>query len=162
MPRRYTDQEFIKAFWKRVKIVDYFDCWEWQAARNSAGYGHVGRAGKHILCHRLAWGFTYGQIPYGLCVLHKCDNPLCCNPNHLFLGTIKDNVMDMMAKGRQGKGHTAVGEQCMASRLKREQIVTIRTLKLAGMSAVQLAKRYDVTRGHIHKIVTGESWGHVV
>lgn len=160
MPKRYTEKEFIKAFWSRVKISDFFSCWEWQAATNSAGYGHVGRSGRHILCHRLAWEFAYGPIRNGLCVLHKCDNPPCVNPNHLFQGTIRDNSLDMVKKGR-ARWNSAVGEQCAVARLSQSQVLLIRSLKSEGKSAVELGVAFGVTRGHIHKIVSGESWNHI-
>lgn len=76
-------------------------CWVWQAHRNRAGYGQFWFEGRSQKAHRIVWIITYGEIPDGLCVLHRCDNPPCCNPEHLFLGTKADNTADMDAKGRR-------------------------------------------------------------
>lgn len=75
-------------------------CWPWTGSRTRTGYGKCSVDGRHVAAHRLAWQLTNGPIPDGLHVLHRCDNPPCCNPGHLFLGTHTDNVRDMLAKGR--------------------------------------------------------------
>jgi len=91
----------IGSFWKKVIKKD--GCWEWAACTNESGYGifHTGK--KTDRAHRVSWILTNGEIPSGLFVCHKCDNPPCTNPDHLFLGTNKDNVDDMIAKGRNSK-----------------------------------------------------------
>ena len=78
------------------------DCWEFQGCRTDFGHGQISADRKNIRlrAHRVAWEIWKGPIPEGLCVLHKCDNPPCCNPEHLFLGTKKDNTRDMISKGR--------------------------------------------------------------
>lgn len=88
-------------FWSKVDTDG--DCWEWQAAKNPKGYGFFGlgrRGDGHALAHRVAYELTTGSIPDGLCVLHKCDNPGCVRPDHLWLGTRADNNRDMIGKGR--------------------------------------------------------------
>jgi len=85
-----------------VRDVDT-DCWLFSGSLNSDGYGNVrigGRKGKTVKTHRLAWEEFFGPIPDGLRVCHRCDVPSCCNPDHLFLGTQRDNVTDMVSKGR--------------------------------------------------------------
>lgn len=91
-------------FWEKVDRRGPDECWEWQGARNSKGYGELGRAKgkKNEYAHRLAYRIHYGSISEGMFVLHRCDNPPCCNPRHLFEGTPQDNTDDMIAKGRQG------------------------------------------------------------
>ena len=84
-------------FWSKVDRSG--KCWLWTASRNSSGYGKFDGEGAH----RVAWRLAYGVIPYGACVLHRCDMPRCVNPAHLWLGTQADNVADMVAKGRQRK-----------------------------------------------------------
>src|SRR5690348_6874526 len=86
--------------WDHVEIGTPDECWLWQGETNGT-YGRVrNHRGPSWSSHRLAWRLTFGAIPEGLCVLHKCDVPLCCNPAHLFLGTLLDNNRDMFAKGR--------------------------------------------------------------
>jgi hypothetical protein len=75
-------------------------CWEWTGHRNAAGYGHISLDGQFVLAHRHSWALFKGPIPDGLFCLHRCDNPPCVRPDHLFMGTKKDNAMDMAAKGR--------------------------------------------------------------
>lgn len=77
-------------------------CWEWQGTRNSGGYGTLSGNENGLLAHRVAYEILVGEIPKGMFVCHKCDNPPCCNPSHLFLGTPKDNIRDMIDKGRHG------------------------------------------------------------
>lgn len=92
---------FEDRFWSKVAIVDdETSCWEWQAGKLKYGYGRVRVGDKNQLTHRIAWSLIYGEIPEGICVLHHCDNPPCCNPKHLFLGSIADNNADCVAKGR--------------------------------------------------------------
>lgn len=87
----------------RVKINPETGCHEWTGCVVGFGYGAMQYLGKKRTTHRLAWEFNFGPIPDGLWVLHKCDNPPCCNPKHLFLGTPKDNVHDSIAKKRRAK-----------------------------------------------------------
>jgi hypothetical protein len=100
-------------FWGNVSIDKDDKCWEWKRGRRKSGYGKLWYNGKTTLAHRVAWLKTYGPIPEGLCVLHKCDNPPCVNPSHLFLGTNKDNSRD---KENKGRGNTAPGTAAAAAK----------------------------------------------
>lgn len=89
-------------FWQRVAHSS--ECWLWTGPKVGRGYGKTHWNGKTARAHRVAWEITYGPIADGMCVLHKCDNPACCRPDHLFLGTYADNNRDMKKKGRTARG----------------------------------------------------------
>ena len=100
-------------FWSHVVTMPN-GCMEWTGATDPKGYGHGTVNGGHFAAHRRAWELANGPIPNGLHVCHHCDNPPCCNPEHLFLGTMKDNMMDMVSKGRswqQRKTHCPQGHE---------------------------------------------------
>lgn len=100
---KYTEKD-IQRFWSKVAITANPDkCWEWTRALATGGYGsfYDRNIGRNAIASRVAWEMTYGEIPPGMKALHKCDNPCCCNPNHIFIGTQKDNMQDMVRKGRK-------------------------------------------------------------
>lgn len=96
----------MDAEWKKVRAIRRFwtyakqgpGCWEWTGARAAHGYGQVWDGQRQTGAHRMAWRLTFGKIPKGLVVCHRCDNPPCCNPSHLFLGTPSDNARDAFQK----------------------------------------------------------------
>lgn len=147
-------------FWNRVNKSG--GCWEWTRAK-TLGYGRIGyRAnGKAVarLAHRLSWEFANGPIPDGMCVLHKCDNPSCVRPDHLFLGTKKDNTRDMMSKGRNGCGH---GENTKQARLTAAQVRELRRRYVRGIvRACDLAKEFGVHTATVNRVVANQSWKHL-
>lgn len=93
-------------FWSKVDKRGLDECWPWKAAvrRKDEGYGAFWLEGRHQPASKVAWRLTHGQIADGLEVCHRCDNPQCCNPGHLFLGARQDNNADKVAKGRQARG----------------------------------------------------------
>lgn len=151
----------IQRFWSKVDRSG--DCWIWTACRHKQGYGEmgvwVGGKVRTLLAHRAAWALMKGEIPKGLLVLHRCDNPPCVNPSHLFLGTQRDNMRDCSAKGRAGKLR---GSQIGNSKLTEEQVVEIRRLfSLGGMSKAALGRMFGVTDVNIFDIVARKRWKHV-
>ena len=89
-------------FWSKVEIGTPDECWPWKAARNSFGYGLFRHpVGKMVVAHRVAWSISHGPIPDGKVIMHSCDNPACCNTNHLTLGTQSDKMFDAVSKGRK-------------------------------------------------------------
>jgi hypothetical protein len=132
-------------------------CWLWTGDRNSWGYGRIGEGGrgkrqKLILVHRASYEVHVGPIPKGAHVLHRCDVPACVNPEHLFLGSLSDNVQDCLAKGR----HVALkGENNPRSKLTRETVAAIRTSKL---TVSELARQHGVSRRAISFALKSETW----
>lgn len=145
-------------FWAKVDCFGPDDCWPWTAGKR-LGYGRLYVAGRKETAHRLAYALAVGPIPEGLCVLHRCDNPGCCNPAHLFLGTQADNVADMEAKGRAVHRSARPGEGHHAARLNAAQAIVIRAA--TGMSQRALAREYGVCQQTISDIVRRRRWAHL-
>lgn len=99
----YAKAAPLQSFWVNVRIGDPDECWPWTGSKQRKGYGTVNRFKRQWVAHRFAWEMMNGPIPEGMLVCHKCDNPPCCNPAHLFLGTNKENLMDCVAKGRHAE-----------------------------------------------------------
>lgn len=114
----------IKRFWLKVSVMEQDKCWEWLSAKNNKGYGKMGVGKKTIDSHRLSYLINKGDIPENYCVCHTCDNPSCVNPNHLFLGTVRENAVDMVYKGR-GK---YILPPSTKINLKEEEIALIGTM----------------------------------
>ena len=131
-------------------------CWEWQGGKGTRGYGTLRMNGVTYSTHRLAWELSHGAIPSGLHVLHECDNPACCRPDHLFLGTARDNIHDCLRKGRFHHGENTGG-----ARLSEADVRVIRMLH-PRMTYTEIGKRYGVNYGTIKAIVLGKTWKHVI
>lgn len=144
-------------FWKMVDRSG--DCWEWQGAKLK-GYGQLTMGNRRWLAHRLAWIFTNGEIPDALWVLHKCDNPPCVRPDHLFLGTQFDNMADAASKGRM-PGPGLCGENVATAKLTEQDVREIRALHESGMPQRAIARRFRVTRQNVRCIVRRITWKEV-
>lgn len=131
------------------------DCLVWR--RPGGGrYGQVRQDGKFVYVHRLAYTLSVGPIPPGMCVCHRCDNPRCIRPDHLFLGTDADNTRDKVMKGRQSRGEshgTAV--------LRSADVQAIRGEVARGRSQRAVAKQFGVGQMQVSRIVRGQRWGHL-
>lgn len=163
--------EIITRFWSKVQRVGPGDCWNWTACRTkdpsgNLRYGLFGVYRKNRLAHRVAYMISNGNIPDGLFVCHSCDNPACCNPSHMFLGTPDDNMKDKVAKGRQSHCGTRtpnVGETSPHAKLTDEKVRLIRSIYKQGHTTVkQIARDFGVAQSLIARVVRRQSWKHVV
>lgn len=148
---------FPERFWKQVEIGDANSCWNWTGEMNSKGYGIYERCKVRKVAHRWAWLLTHGVLDESRCLLHKCDNPLCCNPSHLVPGTMKQNSEDMVKKRRN-----KYGTKHYRAKLDDEKVRTVRQLLAAGDSTTNIGKRFGVDSASIRDIRSGYSWKHVV
>ena len=146
-------------FWSKVDKSGGESCWPWKAYRHPKwGYGTFGFGGKMQLAHRVAWILSNGPIPAGLSVLHRCDNPPCCNPAHLFVGTQQQNIADCLSKGRF---HDQLGESNNAAKLTERAVIEIRAWLACGESRARIARTYQVAKASINRIAWGLTWKHV-
>jgi hypothetical protein len=131
-------------------------CIEWVGYRNNDGYGMINRSGKMIGTHCLSYELKHGPIPKGLCVCHSCDNPACCNEEHLYLDTHAGNMADRDAKERSAKG-----ESNGRAKLTEYDVVVIRRRLAAGETHRKIAAAFGVAQSAIDKIKTGRTWSHL-
>ena len=131
----------IRRFEARVRKAGGCGCWVWTGALNNGGYGRFVIGGREELAHRAAWMLYKGEIPDGLLVLHRCDNPGCVRSDHLFLGTHADNAMDKMLKGRGG-----------TTKLSDEQVREIRAVRAEGVKVRVIAEQFGVVTSTVSDI----------
>lgn len=161
----------INRFWSHVAKDAEGACWMWTGGRFVNGYGLLHLKRSPFVAHRIAWVIANGPIPPRLFVLHKCDNKPCCNPEHLFLGTLGDNNRDRARKGRSAKGDASGSRRWPEKRqrgsghyyakLNESKITEIRNRRIAGELLKPLAKEYGVAFATISRIGRGETWRHV-
>ena len=152
----YTKGTLEERFWARVRKGS--DCWGWRrGGKHPRGYGRISLGEedgwKMDLAHRVSWRIHFGCIPEGMCVLHKCDNRECTNPEHLFLGTIADNQADMVQKGRQ-----AIGKKNGATKLTENDVINIRILDIPARA---IANIYGICNQNVSMIKLRRTWKHV-
>lgn len=142
-------------FWKRVDKGKENECWEWRAGktRKVVGYGSFFWNNKRILSHRYSWEFHFGKIPKGNSVLHKCDNSICVNPNHLYLGTQADNCKDMAKRERKEK----------TLKITNDGVKLIRELykNRPELTHSRISEEFGISRPHITCILNGTKRVHV-
>ena len=140
-----------------LKYVNKTDtCWLWTGSK-SYGYGQFNFDNRNCRAHRYAYEMWVGPIPSGLVLRHKCDNPICVNPDHLETGTQQDNINDRNARGRQAKG-----EKQHLAKLTEDDVVEIKVLLGFGMSNRQIARQFGVSESIISNIKRGKTWAHVI
>jgi hypothetical protein len=145
-------------FWAAVQKTE--SCWLWTGKKCPDGYGNMVHQRKVWGTHRVSWLLHNGAIPDGMCVLHRCDNPPCVNPAHLFLGTHRENIADCVAKGRNSTAGFR-GERHHRARVGVADVIEIRRLATTGVSLNAVARQYGVTDSSIRHIVHRRSWRHV-
>ena len=147
-------------FTAKVAVGHPDECWPWQAGTISPGsYGRFGFDRRTVLAHRFAYVVAYGEIPAGFDVLHRCDNPPCCNARHLFLGTHQDNMADRDAKGR---GNAPCGEQNGKARLTAASAAAIRAEYRRGETPLRsFAGKYGVNWTTVRDVINGRTWKEV-
>ena len=152
------DLTLIQRLLKNSTIDDKTSCWNWNKSITKWGYGHIKVKGKVMLAHRISYEANKEPIPDGLCVLHKCDNPACINPDHLFLGTNADNVRDKVSKNRQSHTGQSKGERHSLAKLTEQDVLNIRA---SHLSQKQLAEQYNTTQPNISLIKNRVKWTHI-
>lgn len=148
----FTRVRGTDVFWRKVeKTLDPAACWRWLNGRSATGYGVIRWRGKVVYAHRLAYELYHDcTVPAHLVVRHRCDNPLCCRPSHLELGTRFDNSRDMVLRGRR---------RCNV--LSPAQVLAIRTLHRQRMPIVEMCAQFHVTQKTIWLIVAHKTYRHL-
>lgn len=150
----------------KFKPGSVLECWEWTAYKNRKGYGTVYNDGSVTLAHRLIYTLVIGPIPDGKLACHKCDNPGCVNPFHIFIGDNLMNNLDMVLKGRYNRARNMTynkfrrGENHTNAKLTDTDIRLIRKDK-ETMTYEELSLKHHIAQGHLHRIVNGQSWRHI-
>lgn len=157
-------------FFKWIEVGEPNECWRWIGSRKTASGKAAGKPpvlwhgqwrssdGRIELAHRASWRLLKGTIPNDMCVLHRCDNPICVNPSHLFIGTQADNVKDMWSKGR-ARPKSNIGAKHGMSKVTEELVLSIRSSKESG---VELAQRLGITPTTVCDIRKRRTWKHLV
>lgn len=142
-----------------IEVAGIGQCWLWRGSSGKGirGYGQLS-TGNDLNCHvhRAVFSILFGQVPDGIFVRHKCDNPPCCNPFHLEPGTPKDNMQDKIQRGR---ANWALGEKQGTAKLKEHQVLEIRSLSASGATQRDIAKRYGMGLATINHIIHRKRWG---
>lgn len=156
--KRYRNASVKQRLLARVTVNNESKCWEFNGAKDSKGYGLLRINKTMFKAHRVSYEEFVGTIPEELFVLHKCDNRKCVNPDHLFLGTHADNMLDMVIKGRS---YRHIGSKHHQAKLTESDIHFIRQSLLDGELCSEIAKLYSVSRTTISSIKRGKTWNHV-
>lgn len=162
------------ALWWISECIDFTsECWVWTGHRTETGYGILDLKNCELpqstaQVHRIIYSLCIEPIPEGLCVLHRCDNPPCVRPAHLFLGTNLDNIADKIGKGRQAKGRAVrrnhehlKGEAVITAELTAEGVLDIRRRFLACERPRDIAASVGMSDTHVYYIVQGKAWAHL-
>lgn len=157
MPRGRVRGDLASRFWPKVDVRSADQCWPWLGCRGPTGYGQLSRdEDGDQRAHRVAYKLGVGAIPAGLVVMHKCDNPACCNPAHLALGTQAENVTDAVLKKRHNSQRRPP-----RSKLWPDDVRAIRAGAAAGRTRRELSGEFGVSPDTVWAVVTRRAWSHV-
>lgn len=145
----------IARFYQKVKVGKPNECWEWQGATIQNGYGQIGKGSKVYYAHRISYELHHGPIPEGMYVCHSCDNRRCVNPNHLWVGTAADNMMDASQKNRL---NPVCGEASHHAKLTSDAVIRLRTGQMAREEAI---RAFGVNSEAIRLVLRGKTWKHL-
>lgn len=150
-----AEPKAVRAFWVKVRVGVDTECWPWQGYCDPRGYGQVSREGVIWWTHRIAFFYQHGWFP--VVVMHVCDFPPCCNPNHLRAGTLAENNADRDAKGR-GRYLGARGENNFHAKLTAELVRQIRSRLAIGETGKSISRELGVHHSQIYRIISGKAW----
>lgn len=144
-------------FWSKVNVCEKIRCWEFRGSKNNGGYGNFRHQGKTMKAARVAFFLRKGYWPRNAC--HSCDNPACCNPDHIFDGSHKDNMQDMVKKGRNKADR---GEKHGGAVLTDKAVIEIRTAyKNGSVSMAALATQFGCSFSTIQRVIKRTNWTHL-
>ena len=166
------NQKDIERFITKIPVTDNDSiCWEWsinpntKKARKHADYGVFTLKQNNIVPSRMMWMLTYGEIPDGMLICHKCDNPPCINPFHLFIGSYADNTKDMVMKGRKSTivypDRLPRGINHKNAKLNDVDILQIRTMSSKGVSYKDIKAQFNIGKSNISSIINRKTWTHL-
>lgn len=157
MPRGGNrSKPLAQRLWAKVSMPNPLACWEWRGKRSPDGYGKLRDHYREVYAHRVAYEQAFGPIPKGFDVCHRCDNPGCVNPFHLFAGTRSDNMQDCKKKGRVRWG-SVLNEAHPNCKVSNADVEKIRTARSAGETLAAIAARYGLGTSQVHRITRGVS-----
>ena len=158
----FTDEQkaalFVR-FMRHVRVpLQKGACWEWTGNCPDGRYGHFSIDGEPVKAHRWIYEQLIGEIPDGLLIRHKCDNPKCVCPTHLTVGSHSDNTSDMIERGRNADRK---GTKHPLARVREDEVQEIRRLCGQGMTQSDVADMYRISRSQIGKIIRRQNWSHI-
>ena len=154
--RKNLDEQLLDRFWEKVDKRGENECWEWLGSKDKNGYGQIAVNSIVTKAHRLSWELcSNDEIPEEMLICHRCDNPSCINPNHLFLGNQSDNMIDMLRKNR---GKHPKGENHYNAKLTEKDVLEIRKLINLNKSCYEIGKMFKVSKSAISHIKFNRTW----
>jgi HNH endonuclease len=157
-------------FWAKINkdgpTMPHMDtpCWVWTANKHEDGYGRINVRKKVLTSHRIAWTLHFGEIPPGLCVMHRCDNPSCCRVSHFQLGTHVENIHDRDAKKRNGcytkPEKMPRGNSHGMAKITADMVISIRSAA-GGLSQREIAARFGISQCNVSNIINRKLWSHI-